>query len=138
MWADVKSERYKVSDSVPKSVKLEKAFNDVVKGQEDSERVGPWWEEFPKRWVIVVLCFSAFLLCNMDRVSFPMNVYLFTYLFSWAVISSVEEGIEQYSIVWQVNMSIAILPMSSEFNWNPATVGLIQSSFFWGYLLTQV
>ncbi|KAF5765662.1 putative MFS transporter superfamily [Helianthus annuus] len=38
----------------------------------------------------------------------------------------------------QVNMSIAILPMSKEFNWNSATVGLIQSSFFWGYLLTQV
>jgi len=38
----------------------------------------------------------------------------------------------------QVNMSIAILPMSSEFNWNPTTVGLVQSSFFWGYLLTQV
>lgn len=38
----------------------------------------------------------------------------------------------------QVNMSIAILPMAAEFNWNPATMGLIQSSFFWGYLLTQV
>ncbi|GLT48802.1 hypothetical protein SLA2020_224010 [Shorea laevis] len=36
-----------------------------------------------------------------------------------------------------VNMSIAILPMSAEFNWSPTTVGLIQSSFFWGYLLTQ-
>ncbi|THG08757.1 hypothetical protein TEA_014039 [Camellia sinensis var. sinensis] len=36
------------------------------------------------------------------------------------------------------NMSIAILPMSQEFNWNSATVGLIQSSFFWGYLLTQI
>ncbi|PHT40803.1 hypothetical protein CQW23_19657 [Capsicum baccatum] len=35
-------------------------------------------------------------------------------------------------------MSIAILPMSKEFNWNSATVGLIQSSFFWGYLLTQI
>lgn len=59
---------------------------------------------FPKRWLIVLLCFSAFLLCNMDRV----------------------------------NMSIAILPMSAEYSWSPATVGLIQSSFFWGYLLTQV
>lgn len=38
----------------------------------------------------------------------------------------------------QVNMSIAILPMSAENGWNPQTVGLIQSSFFWGYLLTQV
>jgi len=64
----------------------------------------PWWQEFPRRWTIVLLCFFAFLLCNMDRV----------------------------------NMSIAILPMSSEFSWNPATVGLIQSSFFWGYLLTQI
>jgi ACS family sodium-dependent inorganic phosphate cotransporter len=28
--------------------------------------------------------------------------------------------------------------MSREFNWSPATVGLVQSSFFWGYLLTQI
>ncbi|GKU93304.1 hypothetical protein SLEP1_g6909 [Rubroshorea leprosula] len=34
-------------------------------------------------------------------------------------------------------MSIAILPMSAEFSWSPTTVGLIQSSFFWGYVLTQ-
>lgn len=65
----------------------------------------PWWQQkLPKRWLIVLLCFSSFLLCNMDRV----------------------------------NMSIAILPMAKEFNWSPATVGLIQSSFFWGYLLTQI
>ncbi|XP_019430051.1 PREDICTED: ascorbate transporter, chloroplastic isoform X3 [Lupinus angustifolius] len=68
------------------------------------QQVSPGWQQFPKRWVIVLLCFSAFLLCNMDRV----------------------------------NMSIAILPMSQQFNWNSATVGLIQSSFFWGYLLTQI
>lgn len=72
MWADVKSEPYEVSDSVPDTVKLEGAFNDVVSGkEEDLEGVVPWWEEFPKRWVIVVLCFTAFLLCNMDRVSYP-------------------------------------------------------------------
>ncbi|XP_052186569.1 sodium-dependent phosphate transport protein 1, chloroplastic isoform X2 [Diospyros lotus] len=111
VWAEVKSEPYDVADS--KSVKLEDALGSVVFRQDgdDGDVVDgldgvavPWWEEFPKRWVIVILCFSAFLLCNMDRV----------------------------------NMSIAILPMSQEFNWNPATVGLIQSSFFWGYLLTQV
>ncbi|KAK9808476.1 hypothetical protein WJX73_010302 [Symbiochloris irregularis] len=38
----------------------------------------------------------------------------------------------------RVNMSIAILPMSKEFGWNAGTVGIVQSSFFWGYLLTQV
>ncbi|KAG2330988.1 hypothetical protein Bca52824_002168 [Brassica carinata] len=64
----------------------------------------PWWQQFPRRWVIVLLCFASFLLCNMDRV----------------------------------NMSIAILPMSQQYNWNSATVGVIQSSFFWGYLLTQI
>ncbi|CAK7331290.1 unnamed protein product [Dovyalis caffra] len=99
-YADVKSERYEILESVPESANLEKdALDDVV-----LDTTVPWWEEFPKRWVIVILCFSAFLLCNMDRV----------------------------------NMSIAILPMSAENNWNPATVGLIQSSFFWGYLLTQI
>jgi ACS family sodium-dependent inorganic phosphate cotransporter len=38
----------------------------------------------------------------------------------------------------RVNMSIAILPMSQQFGWDSATIGLVQSSFFWGYLLTQV
>ncbi|XP_041006856.1 ascorbate transporter, chloroplastic-like isoform X1 [Juglans microcarpa x Juglans regia] len=78
--------------------------SEAVLAEGNVQKVSPWWEQFPKRWVIVLLCFTAFLLCNMDRV----------------------------------NMSIAILPMSKEFNWNSATVGLIQSSFFWGYLLTQI
>ncbi|KQK03950.1 hypothetical protein BRADI_2g10810v3 [Brachypodium distachyon] len=72
-------------------------LDDAAEGKEEPG-------QFPKRWAIVFLCFSAFLLCNMDRV----------------------------------NMSIAIMPMSAEFDWNPQTVGLIQSSFFWGYLLTQI
>ncbi|KAG2426462.1 hypothetical protein HXX76_011692 [Chlamydomonas incerta] len=38
----------------------------------------------------------------------------------------------------RVNMSVAILPMASQFGWDAATMGLVQSSFFWGYLLTQV
>jgi ACS family sodium-dependent inorganic phosphate cotransporter len=31
----------------------------------------------------------------------------------------------------RVNMAVAILPMSQEFGWQPATVGLVQASFFW-------
>eukprot|EP00889_Picochlorum_renovo_P000671 jgi/Picre1/27701/NNA_000665.t1 len=38
----------------------------------------------------------------------------------------------------RVNMSIAILPMAESFSWSSATIGLVQSSFFWGYLLTQI
>ncbi|XP_027110779.1 sodium-dependent phosphate transport protein 1, chloroplastic isoform X1 [Coffea arabica] len=111
VWTDLKSKPYDVADSERESLKFQDAFNDAalkngdaVDGQIVDIAEIRWWEQFPKRWVIVLLCFSAFLLCNMDRV----------------------------------NMSIAILPMASEFNWSPSTVGLIQSSFFWGYLLTQV
>ena len=50
-----------------------------------------------RRFTIVGLCFTAFMLCNMDRV----------------------------------NMSIAILPMSKQFGWDSAKIGLVQSSFFW-------
>ncbi|KAK9143790.1 hypothetical protein Syun_013190 [Stephania yunnanensis] len=99
--ADYKSEPYDINlDSLnPSEVPTEAVLLDG-----SIQKTSSWWEQFPKRWVIVLLCFASFLLCNMDRV----------------------------------NMSIAILPMSAEFNWSPATVGLIQSSFFWGYLLTQI
>lgn len=38
----------------------------------------------------------------------------------------------------RVNMSIAILPMAKQYAWDSQTIGLVQSSFFWGYLLTQI
>lgn len=38
----------------------------------------------------------------------------------------------------RVNMSIAILPMADRFGWDGVTQGIVQSSFFWGYLCTQV
>ncbi|CAA7406411.1 unnamed protein product [Spirodela intermedia] len=99
--ADVKSETFDVGadSAVPEMVKFADALHEAAGDEKDGLS-----DSIPKRWVIVILCFTAFLLCNMDRV----------------------------------NMSIAILPMSAEFGWNPATVGLIQSSFFWGYLLTQI
>ena len=75
VWAEVKSEPYDVAGSAPQAVKFEDALSDVVLGRdgevdEELDSAVPWWEEFPKRWVIVILCFSAFLLCNMDRVRF--------------------------------------------------------------------
>ncbi|XP_078174128.1 phosphate transporter 4;5 [Carex rostrata] len=38
----------------------------------------------------------------------------------------------------KVNLSIAIIPMSHQFGWNSTTAGLVQSSFFWGYALSQL
>ncbi|KAL3517174.1 hypothetical protein ACH5RR_024076 [Cinchona calisaya] len=100
--ADYKSEDYDITEAKLESLVSSEGAGEAV--VEEVVQTKSWFEQFPKRWVIVLLCFASFLLCNMDRV----------------------------------NMSIAILPMSKEFNWNTATVGLIQSSFFWGYLLTQI
>ncbi|KAI4371556.1 hypothetical protein MLD38_019776 [Melastoma candidum] len=100
-----KSEEYDISEIRLEALTMPETSGEVVLAEDSTrEELLPWWQDFPKRWAIVLLCFMAFLLCNMDRV----------------------------------NMSIAILPMSQEFGWNSATVGLIQSSFFWGYLLTQI
>lgn len=99
-----KSDEYDITEAKVDSLQSTEIPSEAVLLDGDLQETSPWWEQFPKRWVVVLLCFSAFLLCNMDRV----------------------------------NMSIAILPMSKEFNWNSTTVGLIQSSFFWGYLLTQI
>lgn len=38
----------------------------------------------------------------------------------------------------KVNLSIAIIPMSHQFGWNSSVAGLVQSSFFWGYALSQL
>ncbi|KAH7298769.1 hypothetical protein KP509_25G058500 [Ceratopteris richardii] len=38
----------------------------------------------------------------------------------------------------KVNLSVAIIPMSNQLHWNASTAGLVQSSFFWGYTLSQI
>lgn len=73
--ADVKSETFDVGtdSAVPELVKfvdaLQEAAGDEEDGLSDDED-----DSIPKRWVIVILCFTAFLLCNMDRVR-GVNIY---------------------------------------------------------------
>ncbi|KDP30215.1 hypothetical protein JCGZ_16997 [Jatropha curcas] len=38
----------------------------------------------------------------------------------------------------KVSLSIAIIPMCHQFGWNKSVAGLVQSSFFWGYALSQL
>lgn len=38
----------------------------------------------------------------------------------------------------RVNMSVAVIPMVKEFGWDQTTRGIVLSSFFYGYLATQV
>lgn len=38
----------------------------------------------------------------------------------------------------KVNISVAIIPMADDFGWSSTVSGLVQSSFFFGYMLTQI
>lgn len=38
----------------------------------------------------------------------------------------------------KVNISVAIIPMAQDFGWSPTVAGLVQSSFFYGYLVSQI
>lgn len=38
----------------------------------------------------------------------------------------------------RVNISVAIIPMAKELGWDQTTRGFVLSSFFWGYLATQI
>jgi ACS family sodium-dependent inorganic phosphate cotransporter len=35
-------------------------------------------------------------------------------------------------------MSVAIIPMAQDFGWSPSVSGVVQSAFFWGYILSQL
>mmetsp|Transcript_4901 Transcript_4901/g.9777 ORF Transcript_4901/g.9777 Transcript_4901/m.9777 type:complete len:531 (-) Transcript_4901:1549-3141(-) len=38
----------------------------------------------------------------------------------------------------KINISIAVIEMAKDFGWSPTVIGLVQSSFFYGYLLSQL
>ena len=38
----------------------------------------------------------------------------------------------------RVNISIAIIPIAKELGWNYERIGLVSSSFFIGYIVTQL
>jgi MFS family permease len=38
----------------------------------------------------------------------------------------------------KINMSVAVIPMSREFSWDTAQSGILQSSFFYGFALSQI
>lgn len=38
----------------------------------------------------------------------------------------------------KVNMSVAVIPMAKELGWSATERGLVSSSFFWGYSMTQI
>lgn len=65
-----------------------------VKGPETAQSRG-----FPQRFTIVLLCFVAFMLCNMDRVNMSIAILPMQREFGW---NSQTLGIVQSSFFWYV------------------------------------
>jgi ACS family sodium-dependent inorganic phosphate cotransporter len=59
-------------EALLESVRKLLLMEDTTPGEEEGQG------QFPKRWAIVFLCFSAFLLCNMDRVRVCAPILLLT------------------------------------------------------------
>ena len=51
----------------------------------------------------------------------------FEFFFFWVMYS-----------IGPVNVSATVIPMSHQFGWNLSMVGLVKSSFFWDYALSQL
>lgn len=64
-----KSEEYDIGETKMDRLQSTEGTGEAILVDGNMQQISPWWQQFPKRWVIVLLCFSAFLLCNMDRVS---------------------------------------------------------------------
>lgn len=47
-------------------------------------------------------------------------------------------GLRAVFVQDKVNISVAIIPMAEDFGWSSTVSGLVQSSFFFGYMLTQI
>lgn len=78
--AHYKSEEYDITDAKVDSLPLMEGSGEAVLVEGNIQESSPWWQQFPKRWVIVLLCFASFLLCNMDRVS--------TFVFSISTVNT--------------------------------------------------
>ena len=64
-----KSEEFDLTESTFQSLSSSEGAGEVAFPDKSTQNAAFWLDQFPKRWVVVLLCFVAFLLCNMDRVS---------------------------------------------------------------------
>lgn len=77
--AHYKSDECEISEARLEALTVPEGTSDALLVDGSAQETSPWWEQFPKRWVIVLLCFTAFLLCNMDRVCnflVPLSKYI--------------------------------------------------------------
>lgn len=60
---------------------------------------------------------------------------------SWDLQDScqiIQKAVDGAAPTFQVNMSVAVIPMAEELGWSASDRGLVSSAFFWGYSATQV
>lgn len=70
------SEESDITEEVVDSLSSADGSAEAILVQGNQQNASPWWKQFPRRWVIVLLCFASFLLCNMDRVSVYASYFL--------------------------------------------------------------
>jgi len=87
-----KSEEYNISETKIDPLQSTEGTGEAILLEGNLQQVSPWWQQFPKRWVIVLLCFSAFLLCNMDRVSNFCGIYTINYDLVYTFMFSVSHS----------------------------------------------
>lgn len=68
-----KSEEFDITEASLESFRPPEGANEILPDV-NAQKTRPWSERVPKRWVIVLLCFAAFLLCNMDRVNMSIAI----------------------------------------------------------------
>lgn len=76
----------------------------------------------PRRHIFISLVVLLICLCYFIRVL--LRFVLFNSRFLVVEIESF--------------FSVAILPLSQEYHWDPSTQGVILGSFYWGYIITQI
>ncbi|KAJ9526738.1 hypothetical protein QJQ45_017517, partial [Haematococcus lacustris] len=92
---------------------------------------GVWaWPDIDASRKLALACSLAFVLSNMGK----------SYQTLLRVYSSSRLLIELLLPAWpdKTNFTIAVIPMGLEMGWSSTTAGLVQSSFFWGFLLMQL
>ena len=114
-----------------------------------AQRAVGWWGSLESRYKVIIACTASFVICNMvsipcravgacqhghgkDAETMPHSA-LFNVLKLFCTITMPCSHVQD-----KVNMSVAIIPMAQDFGWSPSVAGIVQSSFFYGYMLCQL
>lgn len=73
----------------------------------------------------------------MFLLFFFFDISFVLFLFCYFLLLVSESAIYMASIYFLLTLFLLLL-QKPEFDWSPETIGVVDSSFFWGYLVTQI